>query len=214
MQDANRIKIISIDEIKKALPGYSPDRSDDFHRESAKKADKLFDLELRKIKNQKVVLMCGGSASGKTEFIDTFFIVENFDGIVFDSTLSTIDGVEIKIRKIKKSGNEPVICFVLPDDLRRCFSAFNKRERKIPEFRFYETHSGARKVILRLAKEHPDIVILIYQTSYNPDELIFDKERLSFELIEFLTQTEMVCFLEKIQYSEEEIFIQLVADNK
>ena len=39
MQD--RLKIISIDELKKALPQYSPEKADDFHIESAKLADKL-----------------------------------------------------------------------------------------------------------------------------------------------------------------------------
>jgi len=122
-----RLKIISIDELKKALPGYTPKKADNFHSESAKIANKLFDQELKKIKNQDVVLMCGGSASGKSEFIEKFFITEKFEGMIFDSTLSTFEIAKIKIKEIKKSGNVPVICFILPDDLKRCFSAFNKK---------------------------------------------------------------------------------------
>jgi hypothetical protein len=99
----HRLKIISIDELKNALPGYSPQKADDFHSESAKIANKLFDQELRKIKNKEVVLMCGGSASGKSEFLEKFFIPEGFDGLIFDSTLSKIDGTAIKIKQIKKS---------------------------------------------------------------------------------------------------------------
>lgn len=198
-----RLKIISIDELKKALPGYSPQKADDFHSESAKLANKLFDEELKKIKNKKVVLMCGGSASGKTEFIEKFFITENFDGIVFDSTLSKIDGTKIKIKKIKKSGNEPIVCFILPDNLKRCFSAFNKRDRKIPEIRFYETHSGARKTALWLAKEFSEIEILIYQNSYQPKNI--EEDQLFFALLEFENKKEMLNFLEEKQISEEEI---------
>jgi hypothetical protein len=113
-----RLKIISIDELKKALPGYAPEKADIFHIESAKLANKLFDQELKKIKNQEVVLMCGGSASGKSEFIEKFFITEKFEGIIFDSTLANIEGTKIKIKEIKKSGNVPIVCFILPDDLR------------------------------------------------------------------------------------------------
>lgn len=199
----SRLKIISIDELKKALPGYSPEKADEFHIESAKLANKLFDQELRKIKNQKVVLMCGGSASGKSEFIEKFFITEKFDGIIFDSTLSKIDGAKIKIKKIKKLGNAPIVCFILPDDLKRCFAAFNKRDRKIPETRFYATHSGARQVALWLAKENSGIEILIYQNSYQPKNL--KEDQLSFSVVEFETKKEMINFLEEKQISEEEI---------
>jgi hypothetical protein len=199
----NRLKIISIDELKKALPGYSPEKADDFHAESAKLANKLFDQELKKIKNEKVVLMCGGSASGKTEFIDKFFITDEFDGIIFDSTLSKIEGTKIKIKEIQKSGNVPIVCFILPDDLKRCFAAFNKRDRKIPEIRFYETHSGARKIVLWLAQNFPEVEILIYQNSYQPKNL--EEEQLFFALLEFENKKEMVNFLEKKQITEEEI---------
>lgn len=198
-----RLKIISIDELKKALPGYTPEKADNFHSESAKIANKLFDQELKKIKNQDVVLMCGGSASGKSEFIEKFFITEKFEGMIFDSTLSTFEIAKIKIKEIKKSGNVPVICFILPDDLKRCFSAFNKRDRKIPESRFYETHSGARKVALWISENYPEIEILIYQNSYQPKNL--EEDLLSFALLEFEEAQERIVFLKRSQFSEEEI---------
>ncbi len=147
--------------------------------------------------------MCGGSASGKTEFIEKFFITENFNGIIFDLTSSNIDGMKIKISKIKKSKNIPIICFIYPDDLKRCFTAFHNRSRKIPEHRFYQTHSGARRVMLWLAKEHPSIEIFIYQNSYQPENL--EEDQLSFGLIKFYDRKEMIDFLEKNQYSDEEI---------
>lgn len=199
----NRIKIISIDELKKALIGYSPEKADDFHAESAKLANRLFDQEIKKIKNKEVVLMCGGSASGKSEFIEKFFITEKFEGMIFDSTLSNVDGAKIKIKKIKKSGNIPIICFILPDDLRRCFAAFNKRDRKIPESRFYETHSGARKVALWATKEFFEIETLVYKNFYQPKNEIDDQ--LEFKKHDFKTRLEMINFLKQIQFSEEEI---------
>jgi hypothetical protein len=65
-------KVISIDEKKESIKGYSPKDANKFHIESAKTANKKFDQELKKIKNKNVILMCGGSASGKTEFIEKF----------------------------------------------------------------------------------------------------------------------------------------------
>jgi len=197
------LKIISIDEIKKCLPGYSPQKADDFHVESAKIANKLFDQELRKIKNKKIVLMCGSSASGKSEFIEKFFIAEDFEGIVFDSTLSSLEGAEIKIKNIVKSGNIPIICLILPDNFRRCFSAFNKRDRKIPEFRFYETHSGARKVALWAAQNYQEVEILVYQNSYQPNNL--EEDQISFQIEKFISKKEMIDFLLNSQYSEKQI---------
>lgn len=206
----NILQIISIDELKKALPNYSPEKADDFHTESAKLANKLFDQELKKIKNKKVVLMCGGSASGKSEFIEKF-LTKDFEGIVFDSTLSNKEGAEIKINNIKKSGNIPIICLILPDNFRRCFSAFNKRDRKIPEIRFFETHCGAREVEIFLAEQHQEIEFLVYQNSYQPQNK--EEDQLTFSLIEFGTKKEMINFLKQNQYSKEEIK-KLIVENK
>lgn len=139
--------IIDIDEIKTFLPGYTPEKADIFHSDSAKIANILFDEAIAKKKNEIIIIMCGGSASGKSEFLAKF-LPEDFSGIVFDSTFSTKEGAKIKIRNIQKSKNIPVVYFILPNSLSRSFLAFHKRARKIPEYRFFETHSGSRKVVL------------------------------------------------------------------
>lgn len=63
--------IISADEIKKQLPNYSPDKAETFHQESARMADKLFSKSLKKTPYKQVILLNGGSVSGKTEFLLT-----------------------------------------------------------------------------------------------------------------------------------------------
>lgn len=211
-------KVISIDEEKEFLLGYSPENAHDFHTESAKNANKKFDKELKDIKDKKVILMCGGSASGKTEFIAKFCPIqqdgsEEIEGIVFDSTLPTEKGARVKIKKITKSKNIPVVCFILPFSLTRCLRAFHKRDRKIPESEFFKTHSGARQVVLWIAKSHPEIEILIYYNrlieeaeSSDGDSQIAEKENgLGFVEISFDNRNEMISFLEKEQCSEEEI---------
>lgn len=216
-------KVVSIDEEKESIKGYSPKDANKFHIESAKTANKKFDQELKKIKNKKVILMCGGSASGKTEFIEKFCPIfdekknENLEGIVFDSTLATENGAETKIRNIKKSGNIPIICLILPISLRDSFSAFCKRDRKIPETKFYETHSGARKVALFLAQKYLDVEILVYVNSYDLGNL--EENELFFARVDFEDSTkdnarkELIDFLQQNQFSEEEI-LQLVIENK
>jgi hypothetical protein len=211
-------KIISIDEEKEFLTGYSPKKAGDFHIESAKNANKKFDQELKKITNKKVILMCGGSASGKTEFIAKFCPIETVEeseivGVVFDSTLATESGAEVKIRNITKSGNIPVVCLILPYSLSRCLKAFHQRDRKIPESRFFETHYGARRVSLWIAKNYPDIEILIYynrlieEADKSDGDLKITKIEggLGFVEISFENRSELIVFLEESQCSEEEI---------
>ena len=211
-------KIISIDEEKELLPGYSPENADEFHVESARIANKKFDQELKKVKDKKAILMCGGSASGKTEFIAKFCPIEidestEIAGIVFDSTLATEDGVKTKIRNIKRSGNVPLVCLILPYSLNRCLKAFHQRDRKIPESKFFGTHSGARKVALWIAKNHPEIELAIYYNrlieeadkSDGDSQIAKTEDGLGFVEISFENKDELIAFLEEAQCSEEEI---------
>ena len=114
--------IISADELKKELPNYSPEKSEEFHHESAKRADKLFDQALKNKEYKDVILLSGGTASGKTEFLSTQLVQK--DCIILDATLATINGAEIKIKKIIRAGKIPTIYAVIPDDLKRAFIAF------------------------------------------------------------------------------------------
>jgi len=120
--------IISADEIKKQLPNYSPDKAEFFHHESARQADKLFTRELKININKEVILLNGGTASGKTEFLATHLKSKNC--IIFDATLSTELGAKNKIRQIVDKKKTPVIYGIIPDDIRRAFIAFLNRDRK------------------------------------------------------------------------------------
>jgi hypothetical protein len=203
----NLLKIISIDELKKALPGYAPERADAFQEQSAKLANKLFEKELKSIQNEQlpIVLMCGGSASGKTEMIEKF-LAEDFKGIVFDSTLATEEGAKNKLRAIRKSGNKPYVNLVIPapyNDFSRSFHVFHGRERIIPEERFYQTHSGARKSALWIAEYCPDVVVRVFENSYDPHDTAEDM--FPFTEIEFEKAKHLIEFLRGIQYTEDEI---------
>ena len=189
--------IISADEIKKQMPNYSPDKAESFHHESAKQADKLFTDALKKNLSPEVILLNGGTASGKTEFLSTQ--LSNKPGIIFDATLSTDLGAGNKIRQIIKAMKIPVIYTVIPDDLRRAFSAFLNRDRKFSDIHFYKTHTGSRKTLLWIAQNYTEIEINIVESSYTPEE------KLQFLKIQFDNRKKLLEYITSKQLTERDI---------
>ena len=197
--------IISADEIKKTPPGYEPALSESFHAESARLADKAYERALKERPEKAVIVMAGGTASGKTEYVAAYFRQRR--AIVFDGTLPTLEGAKIKIRKALKAGKRPEIHLVLPASLFDAFRAFLDRGRKFSPTHFYRTHSGSRKTVLELAKEHPDLPIKISISTIVEkasglamvfsDEIFSDRER----LIEYLREN---------LYNEEEIINKIL----
>ena len=68
--------IISADEIKKKLKGYAPKLAEKFHDRSARIADREFEKAVETVPCKEVILVCGGTASGKSEFLATELINE------------------------------------------------------------------------------------------------------------------------------------------
>lgn len=97
---------------------------------------------------------------------------------------------------------------ILPIDFKKSFAAFHHRERKIPEYRFYETHSGSREACLWVAEHYPEVEIRVYRNLMEFDD---DKTPLPFEEMLFDSQEELIDFLKENCYSKEEIssFLQV-----
>lgn len=188
--------VISADEIKKRLPGYSPQKAELFHHESARLADRHFESALRNNPFKEVILLCGGTASGKTEFMATQLRSKRC--IIFDATLSTEEGAGIKLKKITKAKKTPVIYAVIPDDLKRAFIAFLNRDRKFSDAHFYITHSGCRKTLQWIAINHPLVKINIIESSYANKQLHFAK-------IEFDSRKHLSDYLAGMQLTETDI---------
>lgn len=203
----NMSVIVSADEIKKLLPNYSPEKAELFHHESAQRADKLFTKILKTSHYKKVILLNGGTASGKTEFLSTHLI--NDDCIILDATLATQLGAKNKISQIKKAGKLPIIYTVIPDDLKRAFIAFLNRDRKFSDAHFYRTHSGSRKTLLWIGKTYPDITINIIESSYN-----LKQGSLQFSDIKFDNRAMLINYLIGKQLTENDIisYINFIKD--
>ena len=191
--------IISADEIKKELPNYSPAKAEEFHRESARKADKLFVHALKNASYKGVILLSGGAASGKTEFLVTQLSKKDY--IVLDATLSTELGAKNKIRQIVKAGKIPKIYAVIPDDLKQAFYAFLNRDRKFSDAHFYKTHSGSRKTLLWIVSNYPDIAVTIVESSYASKTSTL----LQFNKIELSNRQQLLAYLSSIQVTEDAI---------
>ena len=194
--------IISADEIKKQLPNYSPAQAEAFHRESARQADKLFSEELKKTKYKTVILLNGGTASGKSEFLSGR--LKNKRCIILDATMATQLGAQNKLRQIFKAKKKTIIYAVIPDDLKRAFDAFLHRDRKFSDSHFYKTHSGSRKTLLWIAENYPQVQINIIESSYTSSQV------LQFAQIWFSNRQQLIEYLRRQQMSEDDIITTII----
>ncbi len=188
--------IISIDDFKEKIPGYQPEKASDYHTQSAKMADREFDKVIKTIRYDRVILLAGGSASGKTEYLRT--ILEGENALIFDGTLSTSVGAEIKIRKALKYGKTIEIHYIFPDDIKRAFIAFLARDRRFSDDIFYETHSGSRATLLWISNNYPNTTIKIIES-------IYINEKLKYEEINFDSLLKRLEFIKSIQYNAGDI---------
>ena len=195
--------IISADEMKKLLPGYRPDKSSDFHRDSTRLADKAYEQALKQSQYRNVILLSGGSASGKTEYLSAY--LSETPAIIVDGTLSKLEGFTIKLQKALKLNKHLAIHAVIPDNLGRAFSAFLHRDRKYSDEHFYRTHSQSRLTLLNIVTEFPKVPIRIVESHILPTK------EMSFTELEFSNRTILIEYLRRIQYTEEAIIQEVTS---
>ena len=191
--------IVSIDEIKEELPGYNPAESELFHTEAAKLADQKFEQAVKSRSEQTVILMAGGAASGKTEYVSAYLKTRQI--IVLDGTLPTFEGAKTKIRKILRARKKIEVHLVLPHSWHEAFFAFLNRERQFPESNFYSTHSNSRKTVLEVAKKYPGIPIKIFVSRTDS----VDFKTMFFKEVVLENRPELIEYLRKNQYTESDI---------
>ncbi len=194
--------IISPDEIKTFFPSYTPDKAEKFHTESAKLADKWFKTAVEIIPAP-VLVLAGGSASGKTEYLSQYVKIHAY-GIFFDGTLPTFKGACIKIDHVLACNRQLDIHFILPRDLRKAFLVFLGRERKFNQTHFYRTHSESRHTILEIFSYYPTVNVRIIESMFNTNS-----DTMDFIEKTFVSRPEKFDYLRSIQYTQKEI-IKLV----
>lgn len=192
--------IISADEIKKELKGYTPDKAEEFHSKSAKMADLRFEKVIREAPYRNVILVCGGSASGKSEFLATQ--MANRKSVIFDGTLSSAGRAERKLREIIKENKIPIIYAVIPDNLKSAYGAFLRRDRKFSDTHFYRTHSCSRKTLLWIAINYPKVKINIVESSISSGDLQFTGIKID-------TKQKLIRYLTGLQMTQDDIIRKL-----
>lgn len=192
--------IISADEIKKTLLGYNPSKSELFHRPSAKLADKAYEEALKQRSEKTVILMSGGTASGKSEYVSAYLAKRRV--IVLDGTLPSFEGAKIKIKKAQKAGKKVEIHLVLPNDLLVAFIAFLNRERKFSLEHFYRTHSSSRRTVIDIAQSFSDIPVKIFISDV---DYVGSGQTMTFKELKPSSRRGLIEFMEQNQYNEEDI---------
>lgn len=69
-------------------------------------ADKMYDEAVKRRSERKVILLAGGAASGKSEYVATY--LTSTRAIILDGTLPTTRGAEIKIEKAIKQQKDRI----------------------------------------------------------------------------------------------------------
>ena len=173
--------IIEVDEYKNKILGYSPEKSEDFHTESAKLADRDFVDSLKSRKYKRIIFMAGGTASGKSEFAHSYLTKK--DQLVYDGTLKDFDGFKIKIQKIgryDKNHSRVKVVLIIPKDWVRAFEAFLKRERKMKLVTFFDTHIRSKIAVATiLNKEKTRVEVYVSDVKDGTDKLSYIKLNMS-----------------------------------
>lgn len=188
--------IISADELKKTIPSYDPNESHLVHAQSAKMADALYAKIIKESDLKRVILLSGGAASGKTEFMSEYLIDEPC--IIVDGTLPSLEGALIKSRSAQKHNKSVTIVAVWPADLQVAFAAFLQRDRKFPDEHFYRTHSQSRKALLEIARSDLEVEIKLYENQFQDNEITFYEYT-------FDSRAQLIEKLEQSQYTEQQI---------
>ena len=192
--------IISSDDIKKELPGYDPNDAGALHEESTRIADERLTQAIRTRSEKTVILMSGGSASGKSEYVSAY--LKNRAVIISDGTSSKYERANRKITQVLESGKKVEMHAVWPMDLEKAFVAFLNRDRKFSAKHFFRTHSSSRKTLLHIAQNSPTIPITVFFSRYQGEGHTMDT---IFAKVLIENRGQLVAFLNNNQYTEEEI---------
>lgn len=192
--------IISSDEIKKELPGYDPNDAGALHEESTRIADERLAEAIKTRAEKTVILMSGGSASGKSEYVSAY--LKRRPVIISDGTSSKYERANKKITQALEHGKKVEIHAVWPEDFATSFEAFESRERKFDPKHFYRTHNKSRETLLKIAHEYPKISVTIVISNYDPNR---QGQKMEFEFLEDKNRDKLIEYLGQKQYNEEQI---------
>ena len=158
LEGAEGGRVLDTDLARELSPEYRANRSraNDVHHAASAFIDKLYDLLLGQ-RGSGVFFTAGGSGAGKSAAKGG--AKGNFD-IVYDTTMSKLDGATSKIEKALKSGREVHVSYVYRDPVEALINGVIPRAersgRTVPISFHAESHAGARDTIEKLVEKYKD----------------------------------------------------------
>lgn len=110
-QEAGKPTVISADNIKDLYKDYN----DANHPTYSKAAFQLYEDALKQNPNEGVIFTAGGPGSGKTELLVNTIDKAGFDGIIYDSNMSNLEGAKRQIEAARSAGKNVNVYALLPD---------------------------------------------------------------------------------------------------
>ncbi len=142
--------VISADDLKDY---FGKDYNDKNHKIYSRSAFRLFEKALSLVKNDTVILTGGGPSSGKTELVLKRIKMMGFDGVVYDSNMSSYDGVVAQKVLTDKYNKKIEVVGIIPNLNRaRYFSIIRENEtgRGISDMTFARGHAGFPNTVIKL----------------------------------------------------------------
>lgn len=158
--------IVSGDEAKYAIPGFTSLKSTIYHEPAsalakAKYAQLLADPAT---KDKPVLLMAGGSGAGKTSALKNLGINHDNYAAVVDTNSNKLDSAKARIRQAVDSGRQVEVFYVHRDPVKSFSEGVIPRGKEegriVPIDTHIDTHYGSHEVIHQLAKDyknHPSV---------------------------------------------------------
>lgn len=190
MDENGQLKSISanIDDWRDFIPGYNGINAPETHAAAKYANERFLDELLTTMKdkgNKKVAILGGGGGSGKGTAVASHFDERDYP-IRLDQTSSDYDSLMQRVNKIKEHGMEPDLVFIdrKPKDawqgvVGRSAHLMDqgKKPRVVPKHVAIQANIDARKVALRIAKEHHDIPLRVIDNhgGYNNSRLLKDR---------------------------------------
>lgn len=148
-KESGRATIISADNIKDLYRDYN----DNNHPTYSKAAYQNYTQVLKENPHPEVAFTAGGPGSGKTEILVKTIDRGGFDGIIYDSNMSSIAGATRQIEDARAAGKSVKIYALLPD-LERSRQFTVEREaatgRGISDKTFAKSHAAVPEVLRTL----------------------------------------------------------------
>jgi len=195
---------IASDDCKKYFPIYDENNSDEIHKSSKKLSNDFFEVSVKNIPTN-FYLIWGWAASWKTVYVEEIMKRNQWENwkdkaqwwVYFEWSLSNYDNLVKKINLLKEYNRKIEIHYIMPKEINNAYYLCQLRRRKLKDETFIRTHIESMKTFLKLTYNYNNIFFKIFISK--------PWKKLPFEEKIFENNKEMISFLEKNMYNENQI---------